>query len=65
MAKFNELIKSDPGFDHQQVAQPADAVGHRVVRVAGCILLTIWAVWRSKHETAEMREIVGSLDDVA
>ena len=23
-----------------------------------------WAVWRSKHESAEMREIVGGLDDV-
>ena len=23
----------------------------------------LWAVWRSKHESAEMKEIVGSLDD--
>ena len=23
-----------------------------------------WAVWRSKHESAEMKEIVGGLDDV-
>ncbi len=29
------------------------------------ILLILWAVWRSKHETAEMREIVGSLDEGA
>jgi K(+)-stimulated pyrophosphate-energized sodium pump len=34
-----------------------------LIVVAACILATIWAVWRSKHETAEMREIVGSLDD--
>jgi hypothetical protein len=23
-----------------------------------------WAVWRSKHESAEMNEIVGGLDDI-
>ncbi len=34
-----------------------------LIVVAACILATIWAVWRSKHETSEMREIVGSLDD--
>ena len=28
-----------------------------------CILVMIWAVWRSKSETAEMREVVGTLDD--
>ena len=35
-----------------------------IIVVVVCVLLTLWAVWRSKHETAEMREIVGSLDDV-
>ena len=34
-----------------------------LIVVAACILATIWAVWRSKHETSEMREIVGSLDN--
>ncbi|MCL4193390.1 MAG: sodium-translocating pyrophosphatase [Thermoguttaceae bacterium] len=29
------------------------------------LLLILWAVWRSKHETAEMREIVGSLEERA
>ena len=29
------------------------------------ILLILWAVWRSKHETAEMKEIVGSLDEAS
>ncbi len=29
------------------------------------LLLILWAVWRSKHETAEMREIVGSLEEGA
>ena len=24
---------------------------------------SLWAVWRSKHESAEMTEIVGGLDD--
>jgi hypothetical protein len=28
-----------------------------------CVLLTLWAVWRSKHETADMKEIVSSLED--
>ena len=27
------------------------------------ILLIIWAVWRSKSESSEMKEIVGTLDD--
>jgi len=27
-----------------------------------CFLLIAWAVWRSKHETSEMKEIVGSLE---
>ncbi len=31
--------------------------------VVVCVLLIIWAVWRSKSESAEMKEIVGSLDD--
>ncbi len=34
-----------------------------LVVAAVCAALVLWAVWRSKHETAEMREIVGSLDD--
>jgi hypothetical protein len=25
----------------------------------------LWAVWKSKHETAEMREIVGTLEDAS
>ncbi len=33
------------------------------VVAAVCVLLTLWAVWRSKHETSEMREIVGSLEE--
>ncbi len=35
-------------------------IGLAVVVV--CVLLILWAVYRSKHETAEMREIVGTLD---
>jgi hypothetical protein len=31
--------------------------------VVACVLLIIWAVWRSKTESAEMKEIVGGLDD--
>ena len=27
-----------------------------------CVLLILWAVYRSKHESAEMKEIVGTLD---
>jgi hypothetical protein len=37
-------------------------IGLGVVVVS--VLLILWAVWRSKHETAEMKEVVGSLDDV-
>lgn len=29
------------------------------------ILLIVWAVWRSKHETAAMREVVGNLDEAS
>ncbi|MHB8864381.1 MAG: proton/sodium-translocating pyrophosphatase, partial [Pirellulaceae bacterium] len=29
-----------------------------------CVAGIAWAVWRSKHESAEMKEIVGGLDDV-
>jgi K(+)-stimulated pyrophosphate-energized sodium pump len=36
-------------------------VGLTVVVVA--VLLILWAVWRSKSESAEMKEIVGGLDD--
>ncbi|MBU4397939.1 MAG: sodium/proton-translocating pyrophosphatase, partial [Planctomycetes bacterium] len=36
-----------------------------IIVVAVCVLLTIWAVWRSKHETSEMKEIVGGLDDAS
>ena len=39
------------------------AIGIAVVVV--CVLLIIWAVWRSKSESAEMKEIVGGLDDAA
>jgi K(+)-stimulated pyrophosphate-energized sodium pump len=35
-----------------------------VVVVVVCVLLMIWAVWRSKTESSEMREIVGTLDDM-
>jgi di/tricarboxylate transporter len=35
-------------------------IGLAVVVV--CVLLILWAVYRSKHETAEMKEIVGTLD---
>ncbi len=38
-------------------------VGAGVVVV--CVLLILWAVWRSKSESAEMKEIVGTLDDMA
>ena len=34
-----------------------------IVVVIVAVLLTLWAVWKSKHETAEMREIVGTLED--
>jgi K(+)-stimulated pyrophosphate-energized sodium pump len=34
-----------------------------IVVVIVCVALMVWAVWKSKHETAEMREIVGSLDE--
>ena len=34
-----------------------------IVVVAVSVALILWAVWRSKHETAEMREIVGELED--
>jgi K(+)-stimulated pyrophosphate-energized sodium pump len=34
-----------------------------IIVVVVCVLLTLWAVWRSKHETADMKEIVGSLED--
>ncbi|HLA85072.1 MAG TPA: sodium-translocating pyrophosphatase, partial [Thermoguttaceae bacterium] len=30
--------------------------------VVVCVVLILWAVWRSKHETSEMKEIVGELD---
>ncbi|MCE5266318.1 MAG: sodium-translocating pyrophosphatase [Planctomycetaceae bacterium] len=33
-----------------------------IVAVA-CVLVTLWAVWRSKHESSEMKEIVGGLDE--
>jgi hypothetical protein len=36
-------------------------IGIAVVVV--CVLLIVWAVWRSKSESAEMKEIVGGLDD--
>jgi K(+)-stimulated pyrophosphate-energized sodium pump len=35
-------------------------IGLAVVMV--CVLLILWAVYRSKHESAEMKEIVGTLD---
>lgn len=38
-------------------------VGLCVVVVS--VLLILWAVWRSKSETAEMKEMVGTLDDAA
>jgi len=38
-------------------------IGIAVVIVA--VLLILWAVWQSKHETAEMREIVGTLEDAS
>ena len=34
-----------------------------LIVAAVCLLLVLWAIWRSKHETAEMKEIVGSLED--
>ncbi len=41
---------------------PTDRLVGVIVAVV-CVLLTLWAVWRSKHESAEMKEIVGGLDD--
>jgi K(+)-stimulated pyrophosphate-energized sodium pump len=34
-----------------------------LIVAAVSVLLILWAVWRSKSETAEMREIVGTLDE--
>jgi K(+)-stimulated pyrophosphate-energized sodium pump len=42
-------------------AAPNGGIGAIIAAV--CILLIIWAVWRSKSETSEMREVVGSLDE--
>ncbi len=36
-----------------------------LVAVVVSTLLIVWAVWRSKHETAEMTEVVGKLDQSA
>jgi len=36
-----------------------------VLVFVACVALILWAVWRSKHETAEMREIVGALEEPA
>jgi K(+)-stimulated pyrophosphate-energized sodium pump len=33
-----------------------------IVVVVVCVLLILWAVWRSKHESSEMKEIVGELE---
>jgi K(+)-stimulated pyrophosphate-energized sodium pump len=64
VGKFNELVKSDPGALITGKLPDLPTDWHIGLYVVGaCILATIWAVWRSKHETAEMREIVGSLDD--
>jgi K(+)-stimulated pyrophosphate-energized sodium pump len=34
-----------------------------LIVVVVSVLLIVWAVWRSKHESAEMKEIVGGLDE--
>jgi len=39
--------------------------GWGLLVVVVCVALILWAVWRSKHETADMKEIVGSLDEGA
>jgi hypothetical protein len=36
-----------------------------IVVVLASALLIAWAVWRSKSESAEMREIVGELEEAA
>lgn len=56
--KFNMVgIKSTlPG-----AAAPNVTIG--VIIVTVCALLIAWAVWRSKSETAEMKEITGSMDE--
>jgi K(+)-stimulated pyrophosphate-energized sodium pump len=42
-------------------AAPNGSIGAIIAAV--CLLLIIWAIWRSKSETSEMREVVGSLDE--
>ena len=59
VAKFNTNAPDRPGsLPNLPTNWP---VGIAVVVV--CVLLIIWAVWRSKSESAEMKEIVGGLDD--
>jgi K(+)-stimulated pyrophosphate-energized sodium pump len=44
-------------------ASPSAGIG---AAIAGVIVIVIvWAVWKSNSETAEMREVVGSLDETS
>ncbi len=58
--KFNLVgVKSSlPG-----ASAPNAGIGAIIAGV--CLLLIIWAVWRSKSESAEMTEVVGGLEDKA
>ena len=59
-----EVEKFKPGMPVSSSLPNAPTDWHiGLIVVVACILATIWAVWRSKHETSEMREIVGSLDN--
>ena len=58
VAKFDPKSPIDTVLPNLPTNWP---IGIAVVVV--CVLLIIWAVWRSKSESAEMKEIVGSLDD--
>ena len=60
VADFNPKAPIDTVLGNSPTNWP---VGIAVVVV--CVLLIIWAVWRSKSESAEMKEIVGGLDDAA
>ena len=44
--------------------QPATNWGIGLLVAVIALLMILWAVWRSKHETAEMTEIVGGLEDM-
>jgi K(+)-stimulated pyrophosphate-energized sodium pump len=60
VAKFNEKMPVTGVLENLPTRWP---IGLAIVVVS--VLLILWAVWRSKSESAEMKEIVGGLDDKA